>query len=300
MEVILGHSQDRSTGGSISVFSVDSRGVNRSHGEFWDHNRDDGRLFIEFSPGRDLGRWRTYYLELEARDGMQTQAIIDQFKLSRNYPATRVAATQYFGTYTVTATDITEWGKLVANTSRCFEDDDPFATAGHKLGQTAATERYAQIQDFTTGPNTGGYRLQRVEAYFSDLASLEDPKVELWDTAATPAKVADLAAPLFNTNLVVSPRNAVRFTSDGTRVLSASTTYRLVFSETKDTGDDFERYDIKLYPGGCSYQERDNAAGWSIATSYSQSKEGVATVTTGTPTGSSLRIGVYGNPVGGM
>ena len=239
-------------------------------------------------------------MSLEARDGMQTQAIIDQFKLSRNYPATRVAATQYFGTHTVTATDITEWGKLVANTSQCFEDDDPVAMAGHKEGQTLATERFAHIQDFTTGPNTGGYGLRRVEAFFSDLAAREDPKVEVWDTAATPAKVADLNAPLFNINRVVSPRSAVRFTSDGSIVLSASTTYRLVFSETKDTGDDFERYNIKLYPGGCSYQEHDNAAGWSIANSYSQRKEGVTTVTTGTPSGSTLRIGVYGQPVGGM
>ncbi len=301
VEVVLGFSHDRrSTGGSISVFSVDSRGVNRSHGEFWDHNRDDGQAFIEFTPGRDLGRWRTYYLEVEARDGMQTQAIIDQFKLSRNYPDTRVPAAQYFGTYTVSATDITTGERqLVANTSlKCDNDDDPVAAVGHKVG-SAATERFAHIQEFTTGPNTGGYRLARVEAFFGEIFASDDPKLVLRN-AATSMSVPGLNAPLFNTNRVVSPRSTVRFTSDGSIVLSASTTYRLEFSETKDTGEDYESYDINLYPGDCSYQERDNAAGWSIATSYSQSKEGVTTVTTGTPSGSTLRIGIYGEPVGGM
>ena len=301
VEVLFGDSPDRSTGGSISMFSVDSRGVNRSHGEFWDHNRDDGRAFIEFTPGRDLGRWRTYYLEVEARDGMQTDAVIDQFGLTRNYPDTRVPSAQYFGVYDVVATDITATRKLVANTSlKCDNDDDPVATAGHKSG-LAATERFVHIQDFTTGANTGGYTLSRVEAFFSDLAARDDPKVEVWDTAADPAQVgADLNAPLFDTNRVVSPRGTVRFTSDGSIMLSANTTYRLVFSETKDTGNDYESYNMNLYPGGCSYQEYDNAAGWSIATSYSKSKEGVTTVTTGTPSGSTLRIGVYGEPVGGM
>ncbi len=302
VEAVLGFSHDRrSTGGSISVFSVDSRGVNRSHGEFWDHNRDDGRAFVEFTPGRDLGRWRTYYLELEARDGMQTEAVIRQFSLSRNYPNTRVAAAQFFGGYTVSATDITTGERqLVANTSlKCDNDDDPVAAVGHKVG-SAATERFAHIQEFTTGPNTGGYRLARVEAFFGEIFASDDPKLVLRN-AATSMSVPGLNAPLFNTNRVVSPRSTVRFTSDGSIVLSASTTYRLEFSETKDTGEDYESYDINLYPGGCSYQERDNAAGWSIATSYSQDHEDDTTaVTTGTPTGSSLRIGVYGNPVGGM
>ena len=280
------------------MFSVDSRGVHRSHGEFWDHNRDDGEAFIEFTPGRDLGRGRTYYLEVEARDGMQTEAVINQFGLSRSNPDTRVPAAQYFGVYDLEATDITATRKLVANTSlKCDDDDDPVATAGHKSG--AATERFVHIQDFTTGANTGGYRLFRVEAFFSNLAAGEDPKVEVWD-ATLSAKVADLNAPLFNTHEVVGPRGTVRFTSDGSIVLTANTTYRLVFSETKDTGDDFERYGINLYPGDCSYQEHDNAAGWSIATSYSQRKEGETTVTTGTPSGSTVRIGVYGTLVGGM
>ena len=302
VEVLFGDSATRSTGGSISVFSVDSRGVNRSHGEFWDHNRDDGQAFIEFTPGRDLGRWRTYYLEVEARDGMQTEAVINQFRLSRNFPDTRVPAAQYFGTYTVVASEVSA-EKMVANTSlKCDDDDDPVARVGHKSGSGVATERFEHFQDFTTGSNSGGYRLRGVEAFFSDLDSRDrdNPKVEVWDTATTPAKVADLNAPLFNINRVVSPRSTVRFTSDGSIVLSADTTYRLVFSETKDTGDDFESYNMNLYPGGCSYQERDNAAGWSIATSYSKSKEGVTTVTTGTPSGSTLRIGVYGLPVGGM
>ena len=303
VEVLFGHSATRSTGGSISVFSVDSRGVNRSHGEFWDHNRDDGQAFIEFTPGRDLGRGRTYYLEVEARDGMQTEAVINQFGLSRNFPDTRVPAAQFFGEYSVFMNDITVVTQLVANTSlKCDDDDDPVARVGHKSGSGVATERFEHFQDFTTGSNTGGYRLYQVEAFFSDLDSgdRDNPKVEVWDTATTPAKVVDMTAPLFNINRVVSPRSTVRFTSDGTIVLSADTTYRLVFSETKDTGDDFESYNMNLYPGDCSYQERDNAAGWSIATSYSQSKEGVTTVTTGTPSGSTLRIGVYGEPVGGV
>ena len=284
------------------MFSVDSRGVHRSHGEFWDHNRDDGLTFIEFTPGRDLGRGRTYYLEVEARDGMQTEAVINQFGLSRSNPDTRVPAAQYFGVYDLVVTDITAVRKLVANTSlKCDNDDDPVATAGHKSG-LAATERFVHIQGFTTGANTGGFRLYRVEAFFSNLAAGEDPKVEVWD-ATLSAKVADLNAPLFNTDEVVSPRRTVRFTSDGSIVLTQNTTYRLVFSETKDTGDDLERYDINLYPGGCSYQEYDNAAGWSIATSYSQRNEGETGetgVTTGTPSGSTVRIGVYGGLVGGI
>lgn len=184
-------------------------------GASWDHHRDDGRLWFDFTVTK---QHHTYYVNVQPADGLN-----------------RRDAMEYYGTYTLKATDITDMKAQVGN----LDVDTTTKTA--TVGTGSATGNHWMASSFTTGSNTDGYQLGWVDVKLSNHSSKPNskrvPKAALYtDSSGSPGtKVLDFDAPS-TINDVPSAQYYDRFFAPETSVaaLTASTTYWVVFKNDAD------------------------------------------------------------------
>ena len=111
----------------------------------WDHNRDDGRAFIEFYASPE-----SYHLRVRARDMLNDDSM------------------SFYGRYTVSLIDITNITRKVSNTR---------AYSGEK---TEVSNTLWKASSFTTGSNTGGYKLSYVGTGLHNKTGANSVRAELW------------------------------------------------------------------------------------------------------------------------
>ena len=136
VEVEFGSSSNQARGGGIDV-NYDAA--------LWDHNRDDGRAFIEFYASPE-----SYHLRVRARDMLNDDSM------------------SFYGRYAVSLIDITGITKKVSNTN---------AYSGTK---TEVSNTLWKASSFTTGSNTGGYKLSYVGTGLHNKTGANSVRAELW------------------------------------------------------------------------------------------------------------------------
>ena len=134
IEVKFGDNPSNNTGGSAWGYFID--GDRRGTCCESDHNRNDGYTILHIKHDRN----REYLIEVAVFDKLNAG--------SRNYN----------GPYTITMTDITGTDKLVSNL---------YIGTLSELASPVGTERQYAL-DFTTGRNTGGYKLDRIRTHIPD------------------------------------------------------------------------------------------------------------------------------------
>ena len=140
VEVEFGSGSNQARGGGIDV-NYDPA--------LWDHNRDDGRAFIEFYASPE-----SYHLRVRARDMLNDDSM------------------SFYGRYTVSLIDITDITRKVSNTR---------AYSGNKF--TVSNTNW-KATGFTTGDNTGGYKLSYVGTGLHDKKGTSSVKAELWTNSS--------------------------------------------------------------------------------------------------------------------
>ena len=136
VEVEFGSSSNQARGGGIDV-NYDAA--------LWDHNRDDGRAFIEFYASPE-----SYHLRVRARDFLNDDSM------------------PFYGRYAVSLIDITNITRKVSNTR---------AYSGEK---TEVSNTLWKASSFTTGSNTGGYKLSYVGTGLHNKTGANSVRAELW------------------------------------------------------------------------------------------------------------------------
>ena len=136
VEVEFGSGSDQARGGGIDV-NYDAA--------LWDHNRDDGRAFIEFYASPE-----SYHLRVRARDFLNDDSM------------------SFYGRYAVSLIDITNITRKVSNTR---------AYSGEK---TEVSNTLWKASSFTTGSNTGGYKLSYVGTGLHNKTGANSVRAELW------------------------------------------------------------------------------------------------------------------------
>ena len=212
VEVAFGSTVTADKGGGIEVYFTDWNGERTGWGDQWDHNRDDGAAFL-FMPGDR----RPHFLRVQAQDFLNEGSLT------------------YYGDYTITLTDITDVKTQLDNTHH--DDSD---AGRHIVGhQTVLTElqNHWFASSFTTGSNTGGYRLEWLQTSLVQRTGPNLPQLALYtnSSSAPGTKVFDFIAPAaINTH--PSPRgwDFALAPNTAAATLAASTTYWVVAKETSD------------------------------------------------------------------
>ena len=225
VEVEFGSGSNQARGGGIDV-NYDPA--------LWDHNRDDGRAFIEFYASPE-----SYHLRVRARDMLNDDSAT------------------YYGPYTVTLTDISGITKKVSNTN---------AYSGNKIPVTS-TNWKATV--FITGDNTGGYKLSYVGTGLHNKTGANSVRAELWThdgfvPGGPGSKLFD-----FERISAITGHPTARYTDRfwapaSAANLAAGTPYWVVFKELNSGAE----YEVPRTESG-----NDNpgaASGWSIGSSTFQ------------------------------
>ena len=200
-------------------------------GDRWDHNRDDGRSFIEFTASRD-----SYLLEVDSRDFMNEDSL------------------SYFGPYTITLTVIGYDPKV--NNVPDYSDEN------HSVGDSRAGQTNRNIwlaTSFTTGPSDGGYKLEYVATNLFRRMGDSSVKAALFsDSSGSPGtKIFDFERISQITGAPYPRRD--RFWAPSTaEVLAASSTYWVVLMDENSPGSG---YGVASTKGGTDFR---GETGWSI------------------------------------
>ena len=143
VQVQFGSTTSQATGGGIDV---------NYNNAWWDHNRDDGLAFIEFTTISE-----PYYLRVRARDFLNSNS------------------RRHYGPYTVTLTDITGITKKVSNSD---------AYSGSKTEVSNTLWKASSFSTpVTTGANTGGYKLSYVGTGLHPRTGASSVRAELWTSS---------------------------------------------------------------------------------------------------------------------
>ena len=266
VEVKFGASPTRRTGGGIEVSGVGGQWD-------WDHNRDDGRSYVEFTAAG------THYLKVFSKDF-----------LTISIPDSGHGTSKHFGAYTVDLTDISDIKSMVGNlappatrtygsgpncdeynvvdgvttTCKTGRNYDITELSSGTLRVGSAT-RWERAQSFRTGSSTAGYNLKWVEAVLTKYAlnDITRAKAVLHsDSSGSPGtKVFDFVPPpglfafIHNTcspadpDFCYSPLYYDRFyVPSGQAALSVNTTYWIVFAQTSASA--FQGYAIEYVATG--------------------------------------------------
>ena len=200
-------------------------------GDRWDHNRDDGRSFIEFTANRD-----SYLLEVKSRDFMNEDGL------------------SYFGPYTITLTVI-GYDSMVNNVP-------DYSDENHSVGDSRAGQTNRNIwlaTSFTTGPSDDGYKLEYVATNLFRRMGNSSVKAALFsDSSGSPGtKIFDFERINQITGAPYPRRD--RFWAPSTaEVLAANSTYWVVLMDENSprTG-----YGVASTKGGTDFR---GETGWSI------------------------------------
>ena len=141
VQVQFGSGSSQATGGGIDV---------NYNNAWWDHNRDDGLAFIEFTTISE-----PYYLRVRARDFLRD--FLNE------------GSATYHGPYTVNLTDITGITRKVSNTR-----------ANTAVTKAEVSNTLWKASSFTTGSNTGGYKLSYVRTGLHNKTGASSVRAELW------------------------------------------------------------------------------------------------------------------------
>ncbi|WP_419923439.1 choice-of-anchor R domain-containing protein [Candidatus Poriferisodalis sp.] len=224
VEVKFGASPTRRTGGGIEVSGVGGQWD-------WDHNRDDGRSYVEFTA---VG---THYLKVFSKDFLNvvpesaensspdTNSSQSDGSRTTSIPDSGYGTSKHFGAYTVDLTDISDIKPMVGNlappatkkygsgpncddynvvngvTTTCKTGRNyHFTEPSSGTLRVGSATRWERAQSFRTGPNTAGYNLKWVEAVLTKYASndITRAKASLHsDISGSPGtKVFDFVPPL--------------------------------------------------------------------------------------------------------
>ena len=219
VEVQFGSGSNHAKGGGIDV---------NGRGDLWDHNRDDGRAFIEFYASPE-----SYHLRVRARDFLNSNS------------------RRHYGPYTVNLTDITNITRKVSNTN------------AYSGVSTEVSDIIWMATSFTTGSNTGGYKLSYVGTGLHNLIGTNSVRAELHtDSSGSPGtKIFDFIRVGKITGHPTAQRTD-RFWAPSTAVnLTANTTYWVVFKELNSGAAYF------LTQVGSGAENPGAASGWSIGDS---------------------------------
>ena len=158
-------------------------------------------------------------------------------------------------------------------------------------GAYLVTGDWSVAQAFTTGADSGGYRLDNIDVVVnaSSISTTQRASIraQLWSATSGGApneKVADLTVPAHPISA-----GTVSFAAPSNTVLSASTTYYAVFYTVGS-------FDISLNFTTSDSEDAGGAAGWSIANGYRNVEvdEPASTTTWSSEQSNSLRIRVRG------
>ena len=214
-----------SFGDQIGVNRGGSIGVN-DRGDLWDHMRDDGLAFVEFT-----AKSESYHLDVLAEDSLNQGAL------------------EYYGRYTVQLLDITGTNLMVSNGD---------AYSGSKI---EVPPGYLRATSFTTGPNPGGYRLSYVGTGLHSMSGAPRVKAGLYtDSAGAPGtKIFDFERVEEITGHPTAQRSDRFWAPPSALNLAASTAYWVVF---KEVGSRNGTYQITRTDSGTDNPGA--ASGWSI------------------------------------
>ena len=231
VQVQFGSTTSQATGGGIDVNYNDA---------WWDHNRDDGLAFIEFTTISE-----PHYLRVRARDFLRD--------FLNEGPAT------YHGPYTVTLTDITGITRKVSNRS---------VYSGDKVNVTSG---YWRATSFTTGSNTGGYKLSYVGTGLYDVRGTNSVEADLYtDSSGSPGtKIIDFQRVGEITGHPTAQRSDRFWAPFNAANLTASTTYWVVFKENNSGVE----YNLTQADSGV---DSGTTGEWSIGDSVMHYSHGVA------------------------
>ncbi len=174
------------------------------------------------------------------------------------------------------------------------EAPQPTFLVGNMTQTTGAylvTGDWSVAQAFTTGADSGGYRLDNIDVVVnaSSISTTQRASIraQLWSATSGGApneKVADLTVPAHPISA-----GTVSFAAPSNTVLSASTTYYAVFYTVGS-------FDISLNYTTSDSEDAGGAAGWSIANGYRNVEvdEPTSTTTWSSEQSNSLRIRVRG------
>ena len=197
VEVEFGSGSNHARGGGIDV-NYDAA--------LWDHNRDDGRAFVEFT-----AQWESYHLRVRARDFLNE------------------GSASFYGNYSVSLTDITGITLKVSNGN---------AYSGSK---TEVSNTLWKATLFTTGSNTGGYKLSYVGTGLHNKVGANSVKAELWtgNSSGPGTKIFD-----FNRAGAITGHPTAQYSDRfwapaSAPNLAAATTYWVVFKE-ENSGSTYE------------------------------------------------------------
>ena len=219
VEVQFGSGSSQARGGGIDVNYNDA---------WWDHNRDDGLAFIEFTTISE-----PHYLRVQARDFLRD--------FLNEGPAT------YHGPYTVTLTDITGITKKVSNRN------------DYSGTKTEVSNTLWKTSSFDTGDNAGGYKLSYVATGLHDKTGTNSVKAELWTAGASgpDTKIFDFQRAGEITGHPTAQRSDRFWAPSNAANLATSTAYWVVFKELNSgAAYDLTRADSGLNNPGA-------ASGWS-------------------------------------
>ncbi len=222
-------------GGTIDIHDGSWRG------DLWDHNRDDGRAFIDFYAYRrgSGGHLKTYFLVVKPSDSLNTGSL------------------DYFGPYTITLTDITH---ITRHASNWADYSDFYTEVGDHTAGIVVDNRWI-ANSFTTGAKTGGYELSYVVASLRRESGNSSVKAALYTNATgnTPGtKIFDFDR-ISRLTGAPSPY-AQRFWAPANTTLTASTTYWVVFKDENFPGSS---YGVARTTSG-TINPYYTASGWSI------------------------------------
>ena len=217
VQVEFGSGSSQATGGGIDV---------NYNNAWWDHNRDDGLAFIEFTTISE-----PYYLRVRARDFLNDDSAT------------------YYGPYTVTLTDISGITKKVSNTNAYDGTKVPVLNDNWKAAY------------FTTGDNAGGYKLSYVGTGLHANTGASSVKAELW-TVSSDSPGTKLFDFIRVGKITGHPtaQYSDRFWAPGNaEALAANTPYYVVFKEMNSGAS----YDT-VQAGSGGDDNPGAASGWSI------------------------------------
>ena len=209
VEVAFGSTVTAEKGGGLEVYQRDWNGGIYGRGDLWDHNRDDGAAFLFIDGDR-----KPTYLRVEPQDFLNTGRLT------------------YFGDYTITLTDVTDVKTQLTNLDFFDPDDLPLKL---RTGWKSATTSAWVATNFTTGTNTGGYRLEWLQTFVDQVTGPNLPQVSLYtnNTDEPGTKTFDFIAPVaINSHPTWRVHDIALAPNTSAATLSASTTYWIVFKET--------------------------------------------------------------------
>ena len=212
---------------------IDVNGSSRS--ALWDHHRDDGLMFVEF-----WAQSESFHLQVRARGFLK--GFLNDYSRS------------YYGPYQVTLIDITNITRKVSNGD---------AYIGNK---TPVRDNLWKATSFTTGSNTGGYKLSYVGTGLHDNTGASSVKAELWtNSSGNPGtKIIDFIRVGAITGQPTAQRSDRFWAPFDAADLMASTTYFVVFKELNSGSS----YDVTRV--ATNAENPGAASGWSIGSSTRQ------------------------------